>query len=1076
MLQTVCTSPELLVNQNTSENEISVYSPAQGSPLPGETASPKSYCQQSPALPDSGLTEFNVASPKIHPSPSHKPQEMSAPTDSGLSSGPPQKCYMGVRVKMPVRELLRKIRLSKGLDPAHSKETSLMKMETKGSSRKTAKRRVHPYTEKQLRQSKQSVGQTLKGLEDLDILVEVLQEDLNKSQLKKESLHSVPDGFCQGFSADLQTSWWESGGSKQAAGGPQERHHTLTKLHSYCCLRDSNSVLQGEVETSFHNSQKNMRESNSAGICSRTSEKESAWWVQDPCTSTHGDFPRHSAQDTSPHINPSGGCSEVLLEAHTGSPDFEGYLKSTQISLTQQDLSAISFFQFQLHREESLLRNIPADKLLAPDENGNRLLHKAVAQGRRALTYALAQRFASLNKIDEKDAEKRVFKNCKTNGICVEVNLTDHYGLTPLHCAALAHTVLATESQKTDIDTDMGRFLRLRKDQILEGINCLLQMGGKPELQVLNSRHINTTCLKIEENRELMCLLQTHKPKTHKQNILQESYNWLDAPRKTPSPSSSDNFSEPLSMSSSDHFDITLKASLVTMGNYNLKMMRTVQVEFTAKEENRNCLFVQQVCTVPRDYQGYDKVLGLCICQTDSLESVCNSQCRRQQRDTLQVTCTGKAAQLFITYRNGSKTAVSLGELRTVLLRPYFSLKDICTSEQGKDTHPTYIVEMSGKGFLGVYNPDPQLLYSFIMLNEASSHHENKAPSATAPVKSDHGERGSSWVQSLSPSNSTSKLMVTGILNPTACINVNVTIMFIVSKEHYPVYDVNNLYNTNAEFDWGDFRSLREEVNQASQKLLFFFQFRYAGTYVLRLGSNPHKKMYVRVMPLGGQCYEEGPFFPTTPRYAVQVGIAKKPDLLLKPDWTAIAGVITGLLALLIASVLLTLLCQGPRWSQRGTTCPPFRRQQLKYNLDSYCSEVSTVFSIKKRHPLLQNKRSMDGDTEGTARFLQKGDIWEPEEQIDLESFNTNVFFELLLRQSLSVTTKLGHFKDEVKTMYQELTREISSMKGLWMKTLSIPDETGACETYLNPKEQVELSSATIAHGKTKEILSSLFS
>lgn len=49
-----------------------------------------------------------------------------------------------------------------------------------------------------------------------------------------------------------------------------------------------------------------------------------------------------------------------------------------------------------------------------------------------------------------------------------------------------------------------------------------------------------------------------------------------------------------------------------------------------------------------------------------------------------------------------------------------------------------------------------------------------------------------------------------------------------------------------------------------------------------------------------------------------------------------------------------------------------------------------------------------------SACFLKKGDIWEPEEQIDLESFNTNVFFELLLRQSLSVTTKLGHFKDEV--------------------------------------------------------------
>lgn len=49
-----------------------------------------------------------------------------------------------------------------------------------------------------------------------------------------------------------------------------------------------------------------------------------------------------------------------------------------------------------------------------------------------------------------------------------------------------------------------------------------------------------------------------------------------------------------------------------------------------------------------------------------------------------------------------------------------------------------------------------------------------------------------------------------------------------------------------------------------------------------------------------------------------------------------------------------------------------------------------------------------------SARFLKRGDVWESEEQIDLESFNTNVFFELLLRQSLSVTTKLGHFKEEV--------------------------------------------------------------
>ncbi|NXS54880.1 IKBZ inhibitor, partial [Brachypteracias leptosomus] len=427
--------------------------------------------------------------------------------DSGLSSDPPQKRYMGVRVKMPVRELLRKIRLSKGLDPAHGKDTSCL----------VSLPHLPPSPLVLLLQSKHGAGQPLKGLEDLDILVEVLQEDLNSSQLKEEALQAVPDGFWQGCSTAPQ---WGSGESKQAAGGPQERCPSFTKPRPCYCFKDLNSGWRGEVETSLHAAQKTTPEPNSTGVSSRTSEKGRSWWPQEACTLR--DLSRHSPQNSSPHFNPPRGCSEALPEAN---PDVEGPLKPTPVAFPQQDLSAISFFQFQLHREESLLRNIPVDKLLAPDENGNRLLHKAVAQGRRALTYALAQRFASLNKINEKDAEERtalhiaaernqhlmvsdlislgadvneqdrlgktplhlcaengylrvleVLKNCQSNGVCVEVNLTDHYGLTPLHRAAQAHTLLVTEAQKSDLNTDMGRFLRLRKAQILEGIHCLLQM------------------------------------------------------------------------------------------------------------------------------------------------------------------------------------------------------------------------------------------------------------------------------------------------------------------------------------------------------------------------------------------------------------------------------------------------------------------------------------------------------------------------------------------------------------------------------------------------------------------------
>ncbi|NXP01915.1 IKBZ inhibitor, partial [Certhia brachydactyla] len=402
--------------------------------------------------------------------------------DSELSSDPPQKRYMGVRVKMPVRELLRKIRLSKGLEPAPSKRNSLDRT-LHACFPPLSARLLLPF------QSKQSAGQTPKGLEDLDILVEVLQEDLNKSQLREEPLHPLPDGFWQGFSTDLQSCRWQSGGSQEAAGG----QHSSAELHPEPCWKDFHPILRGQAEPACHGQQESIQRSGSPGMFSRTGEKRSGWGMQDALPSSQ--------------------------------QDVEGCLRLTPISFTQQDLSALSFFQFQLHREENSLRNIPEEKLLAPDENGNRLLHKAVAQGRRALTFVLAQRFASFNKIDEKDAEERtalhlaaeknqhlmvsdlislganvneqdssgktplhlcaengylrvleVLKSCKNQGVCVEVDLPDHCGLTPLQCAALAHTVLLRESQNTARDSGMGRFLRLRQEQILEGILCLLQM------------------------------------------------------------------------------------------------------------------------------------------------------------------------------------------------------------------------------------------------------------------------------------------------------------------------------------------------------------------------------------------------------------------------------------------------------------------------------------------------------------------------------------------------------------------------------------------------------------------------
>ncbi|XP_050777458.1 uncharacterized protein LOC127033574 [Gopherus flavomarginatus] len=214
-------------------------------------------------------------------------------------------------------------------------------------------------------------------------------------------------------------------------------------------------------------------------------------------------------------------------------------------------------------------------------------------------------------------------------------------------------------------------------------------------------------------------------------------------------------------------------------------------------------------------------------------------------------------------------------------------------------------------------------------------------------------------------------------------------------------------------------------------------------------------------MPYGGQCYEDGPFFPTTPRHVIQVGIARIPNLLLKPDWPAIIGLITGLLIFLITCLLLIILCQDLGWFKEGNTCPLFRRLQLKYNLDKYSSKGSTVISVKKCHPRLKNKGSLDKNYGNSDEPEETGEIWESEEQINLDSFNTNVFFEILLTQSLSVTAKLSQFKEELKILYHKLMTEIASLRELWIMRLCISEKAEShdsimMENYMKAKYQAE--------------------
>lgn len=61
--------------------------------------------------------------------------------------------------------------------------------------------------------------------------------------------------------------------------------------------------------------------------------------------------------------------------------------------------------------------------------------------------------------------------------------------------------------------------------------------------------------------------------------------------------------------------------------------------------------------------------------------------------------------------------------------------------------------------------------------------------------------------------------------------------------------------------------------------------------------------------------------------------------------------------------------------------------------------------------------------------FVDQCKVWDSEDLIDLDSFNTNVFFEILLTQSLAMTTKLSQFKEEVSYLHVKV-------KELWIYSM----------------------------------------
>ncbi|XP_069470413.1 uncharacterized protein [Ambystoma mexicanum] len=456
-----------------------------GSPLPGDPASPQGGTHQSPSSPGSGLTEqrsMGIESGTI--SPTTCPQKPTT-ADPKSCTGTSHKTYVGVRVRMPVKEILRKIRTA-NTKVTSDPEESVSQVKTR---RFTKKGRVHPYSTRRQRQTKdEDGGGPEKNIDDeFEVLYEILQKDMNRD--------------LRGTDTDAPNTVWRS-----------ENRDTLTHLlDPIGQTADSNL---GDCRLS-----PGLPDGPTPDLSRVQVESPSSFTIKD----AFSDFYGPDAQDNLSHIGHHHSSSQLS----SGFPD-----PVQSIPPSEQDKSTFSFFQFQILQEELRLQALPLEVLFALDERGKGLIHNAVIHGRRALVYALAKQLAALNNIDIKDATSQtalhmaagqnqhlmvrdlislganvnerdhcgktplhicaengywnvleIFKKTKDEGLTVQVDMVDNNGLTALQCAIQAQNKVRKELQRNDLTMEAHEFLLHRKDQLCQAVSCLQSMGADPLAQ-----------------------------------------------------------------------------------------------------------------------------------------------------------------------------------------------------------------------------------------------------------------------------------------------------------------------------------------------------------------------------------------------------------------------------------------------------------------------------------------------------------------------------------------------------------------------------------------------------------------
>ena len=315
---------------------------------------------------------------------------------------------------------------------------------------------------------------------------------------------------------------------------------------------------------------------------------------------------------------------------------------------------------------------------------------------------------------------------------------------------------------------------------------------------------------------------------------------------------------------------------------------------------------------------------GFCECANlADADDVCDANCRSKQLVT-SLSADELGETVFVIQNrsccassgcaagDGCSVSLPISELDSTQIQGSMSCAPgaSCNSQT---------ISMSGDGFKGLYDVQPDVYSEMLGVDVVELF-----------TRLSGGRRRLQVRRHLQAAANASE--PPAVANPLVCLALGDGIFFDISSGTYPCYQDTSLINTNAEFDYGAFRQLHNNMLKTSPPTNFYFAFTQPGTYVLAnrdtaaSGCTSSQTTIVRVMGSSEVCPQDAGMVSATSANLVTLGVSKDTESIVRqPDWHLIKAVLISLTSFVVGLVVIMYIYKERAQRKRKQEKPRYR-------------------------------------------------------------------------------------------------------------------------------------------------------